>query len=97
MLRCSDNRQGHNRIANGKRVKSNIMNFENAAVGTHFDIRQLMYEQTRKRYEKGAEANTGKNYLEYREALTLIRDVMNNNHTSELAAILEDSSAANYI
>ena len=73
------------------------MDAVNVAYGTDFDIRQLMYEQARKRHEGGGEVNTGKNYLEYREALTLIRDVMNNSHTSELAGILEDISAANYI
>ncbi|MDR3121905.1 MAG: Flp pilus assembly complex ATPase component TadA [Clostridiales bacterium] len=62
-----------------------------------FDIRQLMYEQTRKLLESGAEFNGGKNYLEYQEALTTIRDVMNVNHTAELSAILEDANAANYI
>jgi len=70
---------------------------EHITYGQEFDIRQLMYEQSHKRRDGGTEANTGKNYLEYREALTLIRDVMNSNHTSELAAILEDISAANYI
>jgi len=62
-----------------------------------FDIRQLMYEQARKKHESGSEVNTGKNYIDYREALALVRDVMNNNHTSELAAILEDDAAASYI
>ena len=65
--------------------------------GTDFDIRQLMYDRARVNHEKGAEVNAGKNYLEYREALTLVRDVMNSNHTSELAAILEDSAAAHYV
>ena len=65
--------------------------------GTDFDIKQLMYEQSRKKHEGGAETITGRNFIEYHEALTLVRDVMNSSHTSELAAILEDGSAADYI
>ena len=73
------------------------MGHRDADQGAAFDIRQLMYDQARKRHESGAEQNAGRNYVEYGEALTLIRDVMNSNHTSELAAILEDSAAANYV
>ena len=64
---------------------------------TDFDIKQLMYERARKKHESGDELNTGKIFLDYREALTLVRDIMNTNHTSELASILEDSAAAHYI
>ena len=62
-----------------------------------FDISQLMYEQARQKHEDGSELNAGKNYMQYGEALSLVRDVMNSRHTSELAAILEDSAAADYI
>ena len=70
---------------------------QEALRGADFDIRQLMYEQARKRHESGAEINAGKNFLSYGEALSIIRDVMNANHTSELASILEDGSAAGYV
>ena len=62
-----------------------------------FDVQQLMYDQTKLKLDSENEINEGKNFREYPEALELVRDVMNANHTSELSAILEDVNAANYI
>ena len=67
------------------------------AVQSEFDIRQLVYDQTRKHLDSDGDRIEGGNEIGYREALSIIRDVMNANHTAELTAILEDADAANYI
>ena len=62
-----------------------------------FDIRQLIYDQARKSLDAEQERIDGGKFIDYREALAIVRDVMNSNHTAELTAILEDANAANYI